>query len=104
MNDQATIQQVGNIYPDTAEFKNKTSGRVYSPEGIAPTLNTAEGGEHHTSSSKRLIAQIPRNADSDGCARCLKAGYYKMGVANFLKHENNGFVATCIIEIWETTD
>lgn len=48
MNDRATIQQVGNIYPDTAEFKNKTSGRVYSPEGIAPTLNTAEGGGENT--------------------------------------------------------
>lgn len=38
------IKQVGNIYPDTEGFKNKTSGRVYSIEGLAPTLNTAHGG------------------------------------------------------------
>ena len=38
------IVQVGNIFPDTDGFKNKTSGRVYSIEGLAPTLNTAQGG------------------------------------------------------------
>lgn len=38
------VIQLGNIYPDTDGFKNKTSGRVYSIEGLAPTLNTAQGG------------------------------------------------------------
>lgn len=95
------IVQVGNIYPDTEGFKNKTSGRVYSIDGLAPTLNTAQGGAKHPISSRRLIRQIPRNTDADGCARCLKADYYKMGAANFTKHEGDGFVATCIIEIWE---
>jgi hypothetical protein len=48
------IIQVGNIYPDTDGFKNKTSGRVYSIEGLAPTLNTAHGGAntlHHRGDS-----------------------------------------------------
>ena len=43
MND-AVIIQVGNIYPDTEGFKNRTVGRVYDAKGIAPTLNTAQGG------------------------------------------------------------
>lgn len=42
--DNGEIIQLGNIYPDTEGFKNKTSGRVYSIEGLAPTLNTAQGG------------------------------------------------------------
>ena len=78
MNDTAEVRQVGNLFPDSEGFRNKTSGRVYSADGVAPTLNTAEGGGEHPTSS-RLIAQIPHNADKDGCASCIKANYYKMG-------------------------
>ena len=38
------VIQVGNIYPDTDKFKNRTMGRVYDTEGIAPTINTCGGG------------------------------------------------------------
>jgi hypothetical protein len=41
---------------------------------------------------------ICHNTDADGNSRCIKADYYKMGVANFLKHPNDGFTATCVIE------
>lgn len=45
---------------------------------------------------------IPHNTDKDGCATTIKANYYKMGGgANFLEHSNDGFKATCIIEIYE---
>lgn len=36
--------QVGNLYPDTPRFKNRTTGRVYDVEGISPTINTCQGG------------------------------------------------------------
>ena len=39
------VVQLGNLFPDSPNFKNKTSGRVYSPDGSAPTLNTCEGGD-----------------------------------------------------------
>ena len=40
-----SIKQSGNIVDDTdINFKNPQRGRVYSPEGISPTLNTSEGG------------------------------------------------------------
>lgn len=45
------------------------------------------------------MKQIPLNTDKEGCCSCLKAGYYKMGGANFLGHSNDGFKATCIMEI-----
>lgn len=45
------------------------------------------------------IKVIGLNTDADGNARCIKAGYFKMGVANFLCHPNDGLTATCVIEI-----
>lgn len=44
MNDDITIIQLGNLFPDTDAFKNRTSGRVYDTEGISPTINTCQGG------------------------------------------------------------
>lgn len=44
---------------------------------------------------------IPFNTDSEGNARCIKAGYYKMGFANFVMHPKDGFTATSIIEVEE---
>lgn len=38
------------------------------------------------------------NLDKHGCSRCIKAGYYKFGVGNFLYHPNDGFTAPCVIE------
>lgn len=37
------IIQVGNIV-NTGNFKNSQRGRIYSPSGISPTLNTMQGG------------------------------------------------------------
>ena len=41
------VIQIGNLIDDTNRgFKNPQNGRVYSPEGIAPTINTCQGGEN----------------------------------------------------------
>jgi DNA (cytosine-5)-methyltransferase 1 len=40
----AEVIQVGNIYPDLPNFKNRTSGRVYDINGISPCINTCGGG------------------------------------------------------------
>jgi DNA (cytosine-5)-methyltransferase 1 len=37
------IKQIGNIV-DTGNFDNPQRGRIYSPEGISPALNTCQGG------------------------------------------------------------
>lgn len=39
------IIQVGNLYPDTDNFKNRTMGRVYSADGLSPTINCCGGGD-----------------------------------------------------------
>lgn len=39
------IIQLGNMRKGTPKFNNPQTGRVYSIDGIAPTINTCQGGE-----------------------------------------------------------
>lgn len=43
---EAKVEQIGNLYPDKDGFKNRTSGRVYSSDGLSPTLRTVTGGHN----------------------------------------------------------
>lgn len=50
------------------------------------------------------MKMIPINTDEDGNARCIKAGYYKMGWTNFTREmlgAKDGFTATAIMEIYD---
>lgn len=38
------IVQIGNLIQSNGGFLNPKRGRVYSPKGLAPTLNTVSGG------------------------------------------------------------
>lgn len=39
------ILQIGNLLPDAGrKFTNPQTGRVYDPQGLSPTINTAQGG------------------------------------------------------------
>lgn len=44
------IIQVGNLRKGTSTFDNPQVGRVYSVEGLSPTLNTCQGGGATTKS------------------------------------------------------
>ena len=40
------ILQIGNLIPDAGrKFNNPQTGRVYDPQGLSPTINTAQGGQ-----------------------------------------------------------
>lgn len=40
------ILQIGNLIPDVGrKFTNPQTGRVYDPQGLSPTINTAQGGQ-----------------------------------------------------------
>ena len=39
------IIQLGNMRKGTPKFSNPQTGRVYSIEGIAPTISTCQGGD-----------------------------------------------------------
>lgn len=59
------VEQVGNIYPDTDTFKNRTMGRVYSNEGLSPTVNCCGGGDREPKvviNSYRIRKITPREA------------------------------------------
>lgn len=42
------IIQLGNIRDGTSSFSDPQTGRIYSMLGIAPTLNTCQGGGQGT--------------------------------------------------------
>lgn len=69
--------------------------RVYSPDGIAPTLNTMQGGNRQP---KVLVKAIN---DQDGLARTIKAQYAKSSVAKFAT--GGTFGATGVIAIKQAT-
>lgn len=41
---KVTVKQVGNIRKNNSFGGNPQTGRVYSPDGLSPTLNTMQGG------------------------------------------------------------
>ena len=41
---KVTVKQVGNIIKNNSFGGNPQTGRVYSPDGLSPTLNTMQGG------------------------------------------------------------
>lgn len=69
------IIQIGNLYPDLPNFKNRTSGRVYGLEGIAPTLNTAGGG-HREPKIMETDKTICLNSKVDGKQPSLEHRIY----------------------------
>lgn len=54
------VMQVGNLYPDTDNFKNRTMGRVYSADGLSPTINCCGGGDREP----KIIAMRGRNPEN----------------------------------------
>ena len=72
------VEQVGNIV-NTGNCDNPQRGRIYSAEGLSPTLNCMQGG-----------GLEPINTMPDGTCRTLKEQYYKTSRANFLRTSTFG--------------
>lgn len=64
--EEAKVEQIGNLYPDKDGFKNRTSGRIYSSDGLSPTLRTVTGGHNepkiveHKIQTTRIRKLTPR--------------------------------------------
>ncbi|MBQ2396169.1 MAG: hypothetical protein II304_03875 [Bacteroidales bacterium] len=52
------IIQIGNIRDDTPKFRNPQCGRVYSIKGLAPTINTCQGGDRQP---KIIVKVVDKN-------------------------------------------
>lgn len=83
------ILQVGNLISDAdRKFTNPQTGRVYDPDGLAPTLNTMQGGEREPKIIEPHANKIVRTGtigkhETDevlsvcGISKTLKATDYK---------------------------
>ena len=55
------IIQLGNMRKGTPKFSNPQTGRVYSIDGIAPTINTCQGGEREP----KVVVYVNNEAYTD---------------------------------------
>ena len=51
------IIQIGNLVKETLKFSNPQTGRVYSIDGICPTLNTCGGGQREP----KILIEVNNN-------------------------------------------
>jgi DNA (cytosine-5)-methyltransferase 1 len=70
------IIQLFNLYPKR-KGKDRTQGRIYSAQGISPTINTRSGG----GLEPKII--LPINTDKSGCSVTIPSHYHKAGWTDF---------------------
>lgn len=100
------VEQIGNIYPDTDNFKNRTSGRVYSADGLSPTLRTVTGGHNEPKIAEqqyRIRKFTPRE-----CFRLMDVSESDIdkiqasGVSNSQQYKmaGNSIVVSCLYHLF----
>jgi DNA (cytosine-5)-methyltransferase 1 len=78
---EPSVIQIGNINPDSDDFKNRSAGRVYDQDGLSPTLNTMQGGQRQpmvmTLNTKNANGKEPPQQDrvysTDGLMTAIPA-------------------------------
>lgn len=95
------IIQIGNIRKGTQKFNNPQTGRVYSIDGISPTINTCQGGEREPKvmvSNMKIVCE--RRIDEGlrtfkngviGTIRTIDAGGDKRVIEEKEKVTNSGY-------------
>ena len=82
------VKQVGNLYPDTEKFKNRTMGRVYDAGGISPTINCCGGGDREP----KIIIEGNYSPSNHGASKIVS----KEGIAPTVM-ENHGTVTAILM-------
>ena len=75
-----SVKQIGNIV-DTKNWNNPQTGRIYSTEGISPTLNTCGGGGHEPKIVTNKMIKIPQ-ATKQGYVECEIGGVADLSYPN----------------------
>lgn len=93
--DPPKILQIGNLINSQGKFKNPQVGRIYSENGISPTLNTCQGGQREP----KILKEENKNMDENNyCIRKLtpKECWRLMGFSDedFEKAQNAGVSST----------
>ena len=84
---QVAVRQVGNVVKQKG-FSNPQRGRIYSANGLSPTLNTAQGGglepkvlierPQKTSQTKVLLGKYKRNEYGKAIRKAYESGKIKV--------------------------
>lgn len=72
--------EVGNLVPQTGKWMSPQRGRVFSPEGIAPSMDTCSGGNREP----KIIDDIYKDREArvyDDIAPTMRSGHDTMKVA-----------------------
>ena len=103
------VVQIGNIYPDTDNFKNRVAGRIYSAEGLSPTLRTVTGWHNEP----KVVEQKPRyrirKLTPRECFRLMDVNdtdidkIQAAGISNSQQYKmaGNSIVVACLYGIFE---
>lgn len=85
---KVAVKQVGNIIESTSFGGNPQRGRIYSANGLAPTLNTAQGGglepkvlierPQRASQTKVLLGKYKRNEYGKAIRKAYESGKIKV--------------------------
>lgn len=73
--------EVGNLVPQTGKWKSPQRGRVFSPEGISPSMDTCSGGNREP----KIIDDIYKDRDArvyDQVAPTMRSGHDTMKVSD----------------------
>ena len=76
--------EVGNIVPQTGKWKSPQRGRVFSPEGISPSMDTCSGGNREP----KIIDDIYKDREArvyNEVAPTMRSGHDTMKVAEPLR-------------------
>ena len=100
------VQQIGNIYPDKEGFKNRTAGRIFSADGLSPTLRTMSGG--HQEPKIKFCYRI-RKLTPRECFRLMDVDenvidtIQAAGISNSQQYKlaGNSIVVACLEKIFE---
>ncbi|MBR6250093.1 MAG: DNA cytosine methyltransferase [Bacteroidales bacterium] len=79
--------------PQIISYTRDRKGKIqnYHTKAVANTLHSSTGSGGNTD-------QYVINATTDGNANCIHAGYYKVSQANIVKHNDDGYKATGIVD------
>ena len=79
------VMQIGNI-AEEKNFSNPQVGRVYSPEGLSPTLNTCQGGGREP----KIVDVELTSTRGNGIMGTIRASIYKQGSRNLIENVEHG--------------
>lgn len=104
------VNQVGNYRPDSNNFSNPQTGRIYSSDYISPTLNTMQGGDRQpkvtdfADNNFRVRKLTPNECwklmglTEEDCANAKNIG---VADSQLYKQAGNGIVTNCVEQLAE---